>query len=132
MRTQGSQGKAFVAMDTLLWCFTLEYFTQREAEFRQVEAAVVGAENQSLEAYLAQLAVIQNFDSRKEVGSLGKGGYRVMVLAGEQDILIPTQASRELHGMIEGSEWRTVKGGHGCSWEFPESFNEAFVGFLKG
>ena len=55
----------------------------------------------------------------------------MLVLAGEEDILIPTRSSRELHGLIVGSEWRTVKGGHGCSWEFPEEFNEAFVEFLK-
>ena len=35
-----------------------------------------------------------------------------LVLAGEEDILIPVSLSRELHGLIPGAAWATTKGGH--------------------
>jgi 3-oxoadipate enol-lactonase len=53
------------------------------------------------------------------------------VLAGADDILIPTALSHELHQLIPGSRWRTTPGGHGCIWEHPTEFNAAFIGFLR-
>jgi hypothetical protein len=46
------------------------------------------------------------------LGGLGEG--RVMVLAGEEDILIPVVLSRELGEAVGRSVWRTTRGGHGC------------------
>jgi hypothetical protein len=37
-----------------------------------------------------------------------------MVLAGEEDILIPVVLSRELGEAVVGSVWMMTKGGHGC------------------
>ena len=76
----------------------------------------------SLEAYLAQLNVIRRFDSTAALGELVKGGERlgglgegkIMVLAGEEDILIPVVLSRELCEGVPGSMWKTSPGGHGC------------------
>jgi pimeloyl-ACP methyl ester carboxylesterase len=85
--------------------------------------------DQPVHAYLAQLAVIQEHHTTKELGSLS--GYPVLVLAGEEDILIPTRLSQELSELIPGSTFRTTKGGHGCLWEYPDEFNSEFVGFLN-
>jgi 3-oxoadipate enol-lactonase len=53
------------------------------------------------------------------------------VLAGEQDILIPTDLSHDLQSLVPGAEWRTVAGGHGCVWEHPDDINAAFLAFLQ-
>ncbi|MCJ1283091.1 hypothetical protein MMC26_002418 [Xylographa opegraphella] len=125
-----STGLEFVRRDTDLWCFTQRFYREREAELVQMEAAAQGAV-QSVEAYLAQLAVIQTFDSRQRLGELGGEGKRVLVLVGEEDILIPVALSRDLWKGIEGAEWKAVKGGHAFAWEEADAFNEAVVGFLR-
>jgi 3-oxoadipate enol-lactonase len=148
-----------VMRDVALWAFTVAFFRERTGELEAVEEAMKSLD-MSLESYLAQLNVIQKFDS---VGALkglkenGKclGGIRegnVMVLAGEEDILIPVVLSKELCEAIPGSEWRTTPGGHGClvsccliflqhtkylksltslQWEFPDEFNKTALDFLS-
>ncbi|MCJ1391767.1 hypothetical protein MMC18_004632 [Xylographa bjoerkii] len=78
-------GLALVRRDTALWCFTQRVYHAREAELREVEDAAQGVA-QSVDAYLAQLAVIQGFDARERVGELGGEGRRVLVLVGEEDV----------------------------------------------
>ena len=51
--------------------------------------------DQPVHAYLAQLAVIQQHDTTARLGQLG---VPALVLAGEQDILIPVALSRQLAG----------------------------------
>jgi 3-oxoadipate enol-lactonase len=120
-------GVPFVMRDVALWAFTQDFFTQREDELREVETDMKYM-TQSTPAYLAQLAVIQHFDTTEQ---LHKVSIPTLVLAGEQDILIPVSLSRRLHELIPGSRWKTVLGGHGCMWEYPDSFNEAFAEFLR-
>ena len=53
-----------------------------------------------------------------------------LVLAGEEDILIPVRLSQRLHAAIPGAAWKTTPGGHACLWETPEPFNAAFLAFI--
>jgi len=78
-----SHGVPFVMRDVTLWAFTLDFFRTRGAELAEFEAEMAGLD-QSLEAYLAQLAVIQDVDTTAELGALA---VPTLVLAGEQDIL---------------------------------------------
>jgi 3-oxoadipate enol-lactonase len=130
--TAAVMGVPHVMRDVVSWCFTPSFFSdeKRREELREVDDAMRFMD-MSTPAYLAQLAVIQRFDVRGEVGRLRDMRVPVMVLAGEEDILIPTELSRELHGMIPGAIWRTCKGGHGCSMEFPDDFNRAILDFIK-
>jgi 3-oxoadipate enol-lactonase len=124
--------------DVTLWAFTVPFFRQRTSELEHVEEAMKGL-NMGVEEYLAQLNVIQQFDSTGPLEGLkvqeqilgGLGSRQVMVLAGRTDILIPVVLTRELAERIEGCQFVTVKGGHGCMWEFPEEFNKAVIEFLK-
>ena len=54
----------------------------------------------------------------------------VVVLAGEEDILIPVRLSLRLHEAIPSSTWATVPGGHACLWESPDAFNRTFIAFV--
>ncbi|KXT16348.1 hypothetical protein AC579_3755 [Pseudocercospora musae] len=127
-----------VMRDVTLWAFTVPFFTSRTDELRAVERDVENLEL-SLEAYLAQLNVIQRFDSRNSLLKLREDGKwlggieprKVMVLAGRTDILTPVTLSRDLAEKIDGAQFKTVKGGHGCLWEFPRSFNETVLEFLR-
>jgi pimeloyl-ACP methyl ester carboxylesterase len=120
-------GVPFVMRDVTLWAFTLDFFQNREDELKEFETAMRYMD-QPVHAYLAQLAVIQNHDATAELGTLK---MPTLVMAGEEDILIPTALSHDLHELIPGSCWRTTPGGHGCMWEHPDEFNSAFVEFLR-
>ncbi|KAK0306807.1 hypothetical protein LTR01_006103 [Friedmanniomyces endolithicus] len=127
-----------VMRDVTLWAFTVPFFRTREDELREVEEAMEKLD-MGVPEYLAQLNVVQKFDTASALESLRAdervlGGLAeasmVMVLAGKVDILIPVQLSRELAERIEGCQFLTTKGGHACMWEFPEEFNKTTLRFL--
>jgi 3-oxoadipate enol-lactonase len=78
--------------------------------------------------YLAQLSVIQTHDATDRLGQIRAP---TLVLAGEEDILIPVRLSRKLQQAIPGARWKTVAGGHACLWESPDPFNAAFIDFVR-
>ncbi|KAK5706640.1 hypothetical protein LTR97_001630 [Elasticomyces elasticus] len=127
-----------VMRDVTLWAFTVPFFRNREDMLKLVEDDMEKLDMQ-LPEYLAQLNVIQKFDSTSALESLRAdeevlGGLseasKVMVLAGRSDILIPVALSRELAERLEGCQFVTTKGGHATMWEFPEDFNKAMLHFL--
>jgi 3-oxoadipate enol-lactonase len=113
--------------DVTLWAFTVPFFEQRGEELAEFETAMRYMD-QPLHAYLAQLAVIQQHDTTSRLGQIA---VPTLVLAGEQDILIPVSLSRRLHEQIPGSQWATTRGGHACLWEYPAEFNQTFLEFVK-
>jgi 3-oxoadipate enol-lactonase len=120
-------GVPFVMRDVTLWAFTAAFFEERGEDLAEFETAMRYMD-QPVHAYLAQLAVIQNHDT---VSRLGEVAVPSLVLAGEEDILIPVSLSRRIHEAIPGSEWATTKGGHGCVWEHPAEFNQAYLDFVR-
>jgi 3-oxoadipate enol-lactonase len=119
-------GVPFVMRDVTLWAFTLPFFEQRTAELEEFEIAMRYMD-QPVHAYLAQLAVIQAHDTTSRLGEITTPS---LVLAGEEDILIPVALSRRIHEGIPGSEWATTRGGHGCIWEHPAEFNRTYLDFV--
>lgn len=117
----------FVMRDVALWAFTGPFFNERPAEAAEF-AEAMAALDMSLEAYLAQLAVIQKHDA---IGRVGTIKVPTLVLAGEEDILIPVRLSKQLQEAIPGAQWATTPGGHACIWETPDPFNKIFVDFVR-
>lgn len=118
---------ADVMRDVALWAFTPGFFAdeKKKDDVKAMELDMSKIDqDMGLRSYLAQLNVITSFDTRSTVGKLS-GKMKIIVLAGEGDILIPVSLSKELHGLIEGSHWMTTNGGHACMWEFPTEFNQA-------
>jgi 3-oxoadipate enol-lactonase len=120
-------GVPFVMRDVTLWAFTVPFFTERGEDLAEFETAMRYMD-QPVHAYLAQLAVIQQHDTTSRLGEVAVPS---LVLAGEQDILIPVSESRRIHEAIPGSEWATTKGGHACLWEHPAEFNQRFLDFVR-
>jgi 3-oxoadipate enol-lactonase len=120
-------GVPYVMRDVTLWAFTVDFFDRRGDELAEFETAMRYMD-QPLPAYLAQLAVIQQHDTTSRLGQIT---VPTLVLAGEQDILIPVSLSRRLHEQIPGSAWATTRGGHACLWEYPAEFNQTFLEFIK-
>jgi 3-oxoadipate enol-lactonase len=119
-------GVPAVMRDVTLWAFTPDFFEMRGDEAAEFETAMRFID-QPIPAYLAQLHSIQTHDA---VGRLGFLDVPTLVLAGETDILIPVQLSRQLHSLIPHARWATTKGGHACLWEYPDPFNQAFLAFI--
>jgi pimeloyl-ACP methyl ester carboxylesterase len=120
-------GVPFVMRDVTLWAFTNAFFEERERDLREFEEAMAFGD-QPMHAYLAQLKAIQTHDTRSRLRDLQ---LPAMVLAGDQDILIPTYLSKELAKLTPGSAYRETKGGHGCVWEYPDEFNQTFLSFIN-
>jgi 3-oxoadipate enol-lactonase len=120
-------GIPYVMRDVTLWAFTVPFFEQRGGELAEFETAMRYMD-QPLHAYLAQLAVIQQHDTTPRLSQIA---VPTLVLAGEQDILIPVSLSRRLHEQIPGAQWATTRGGHACLWEFPAEFNQTFLKFTS-
>ncbi len=120
-------GVPFIMRDVSLWAFSTEFFEDRQEEAAEFEQGMRYLD-QPVHAYLAQLAVIQQHDTTSRLGQLSTP---CLVLAGEQDILIPVSLSRRLHDGVPGSEFATTPGGHACLWEHPAEFNRAFLEFIK-
>lgn len=119
-------GVPAVMRDVTLWAFTQEFFRDRAEELAEFETGMAFM-NMPTPAYLAQLSIITEHDTRDRLGHLE---VPTLVLAGAEDILIPVELSQELHTLIPDAKWRTTAGGHGCMWEHPEEFNTAYLDFL--
>lgn len=117
----------FVMRDVALWAFTGPFFNERPNDAAEF-AAAMAALDMSLEAYLAQLAVIQAHDAQERSKAIK---VPALVLAGEEDILIPVRLSKDLQKAIPNAQWKTVPGGHACLWETPDPFNAAFLDFVR-
>ncbi len=120
-------GVATIMRDVVLWGFTVDFFTFQPELLAQVETAMKFV-NQPVAAYLAQLSSIQTHDTTSQLASLR---VPTLVLAGEEDILIPVALSRRLHNLIPGSTWLTTPGGHCCIWEYADRFNKTVLDWLK-
>lgn len=119
-------GVPFIMRDVTLWAFTVPFFEEREEELKEFEEGMA-AMDLDPQTYLAQLSVIQTHDTTDRIGQVSTP---TLVLAGEEDILIPVRLSKQLQGSIPGAAWATTTGGHACLWEHPKAFNETFLAFV--
>jgi 3-oxoadipate enol-lactonase len=121
-------GVPFVMRDVTLWAFTVPFFEEQEETVAEFEGEMAQM-SQPVEIYLAQLSSIQTHDATARLGEIRTP---TLVLAGEEDILIPVRLSRRLHEGIPGAVWQTTPGGHACLWESAQPFNRAVLDFLAG
>ncbi|HVM84950.1 MAG TPA: alpha/beta fold hydrolase [Candidatus Binatia bacterium] len=120
-----AMGVPAVMRAVTLWAFSQDFFQHRESVLREFEAGI--ASDQPVDAYLTHLNALQSHDTRTR---LKRVQVPTLVLAGEDDVLIPMNLVRELHALIPGAEFATAKGGHTLLWEHPKLFNEIVLGFL--
>jgi 3-oxoadipate enol-lactonase len=94
----------------------------------RVEAQVLAAQPGALAA--AQRGMAERPDRR---GLLGEIRVPTLVVAGEEDALIPPEESRQMAAAIPGSTLVMIPGaGHLANLEQPEAFNRALARFLDG
>lgn len=120
-------GVGLAMRDIMLHCFTPPFFEKEPAVAAEYEKAYYETP-MPLETFLAQLGAIQGHDTGERLAALRAP---TLVLAGEEDVLIPVVQSRDLHGRIPGAEWKALPGAHASLWEHPALFNAALLGFLR-
>ena len=81
---------------------------------------------QPLDAYLAQLSSIQTHDTTDRVGSIAAP---TLVIAGEEDILIPVGCHGGCTLPSPGPSGRPA-GWSRLVWEHPTPFNQAVIEFV--
>ena len=103
-----------------------EAFQQREPALSFLYDQV-GSHNTGFSpALLANLV-----DARVDPEELKSYSTPTLVISGEQDTLFPTEAIREIAGLIPGAELQTIPdSGHSPYYEVPETFNRIVDEFL--
>ena len=65
-------------------------------------------------------------------GRLGEIEAPTLIIAGADDLLVPSQNARYLAGKIPRAELALVEGGgHGLMFQLPDTFSEKVLGFLR-
>jgi len=120
--------KVFLA-EMLFQCMTHDFLKNPEAVDRMLNLMQNPPFPQSTEAFIRQANAVSTFDALDRLGAVR---VPTLVLAGDQDILTPPWAARELAGAIPGAKLQILEGGaHGFFWEIPEKTNQAVIEFLR-
>ncbi|HUT84286.1 MAG TPA: alpha/beta hydrolase [Thermodesulfobacteriota bacterium] len=113
----------------LFWCMTHAFLKDAEAVDQMMDMMRNPPFPQSPEAFSRQVDATMTFDALDRLGSVK---VTTLVLLGDQDILTPPWAARELAGAIPAAKLQILEGGaHGFLWEIPEKVNRAIIEFLK-
>jgi len=84
---------------------------------------------QSLEGFKAQVAACDAVDLEKEISGITTD---TLLLAGEEDLMIPLRFSEKIHQRISGSKLEVISDcGHMIPIEQSETLVDKILGFLK-
>lgn len=116
-------------IEGIVWGMTHNFLKNSEA----VDAMIAYMRNPqfpvSPEAFGRQADAVMGFDALDRLGAVK---VPTLVLVGDQDILTPPWASRELAAAIPGAKLQVVEGGgHGFFLEIPDRMNQAVIDFLR-
>jgi 3-oxoadipate enol-lactonase len=110
-------------------CMTHDFLKNAEAVDQMIGFLRNPPAPQSPEAYTRQNDAIRAFDALERLKVVK---VPTLVLVGDQDILTPPWAARELASAIPGAKLHILEGGgHGAMWEIPEKISHAVIEFLK-
>jgi aminoacrylate hydrolase len=112
----------------LTWTASGPYLASGELVERAVEQQLRPRVPQSLEAWRAQAAAVAGFDVRERLREIA---CPTLVLAGEEDALVPLAVVRSLSDGIPGARFEALPGaGHNGVAEDPDGFCERLERFL--
>lgn len=94
---------------------------------RAVQATVDNPYFQQDHAYIRQAQAVLGFDSTGRAGDIKAS---TLVIAGEDDTLLPLRNSEALNKLISGSKLTALQGGHAGVTEYPNEYNGAILEFL--
>jgi pimeloyl-ACP methyl ester carboxylesterase len=108
------------------WIFSPGFFEHEPDKLAEFIAAMETT-TQGAAAFVAQLGALVDHDTSSRLSEIIQP---TLVLAANEDILIPPSQSRRLFSSLPNAWWASIPGGHGAMWEAPDDLNEALVRFL--
>ncbi|MFQ5961553.1 MAG: alpha/beta fold hydrolase [Candidatus Methylomirabilales bacterium] len=127
MRQHDPTNEVF-AIEAMTWGMTHNFLKNAEAVNQMMEWLRNPPFPVPPEAYGRQADAVRAFDALDRLGTVR---VPTLVLVGDQDILTPTWASRELAAAIPGAKLQVLEGGaHGFFLEIPDKVNQAVIDFL--
>jgi len=112
----------------ITWCMTHSFQQDREAVETLVEQMLTAPYPQPPDAFGRQADAISNHDALSRLVGITQP---TLVIVGDQDLLTPSWAAREVAEAIPGAQLQVLEGGgHGLFWEIPDRFNQAVIDFL--
>ena len=122
-------GNEIFLTEMLVWCMTHRFLTNAEAVDRMLAQLRAAPFPQPPEAFARQVDAARTFDALDRLGAVEAP---TLVLVGDQDILTPPWAARELAEAIPGARLQVLEGAaHGLFWESPGETNRAVIKFLR-
>ena len=116
-------------IEAIIWGMTHNFLKNAEAVDEMIKCMRNPQFPVSPDAFARQADAVRGFDVLDRLGAVK---VPTLVLVGDQDILTPPWASRELAAAIPGAELQVVEeGGHGFFLEIPDRVNRAVIDFLR-
>ena len=116
-----------VARTTAPLVYTAELLDDADRFERAIQATVDNPYLQQDHAFIRQAQAILAFDASGRAGDIKAS---TLVVAAEDDALLPPRNSEALSKRISGSKLVTLQGGHAGVTEYPNEYNAAFLEFL--
>ncbi len=121
-------GEVFLT-EILVWCMTHRFLTNAQAVDQMLSRLRAAPFPQTPGAFARQVEAARTFDALDRLGAVEAS---TLVLVGDQDILTPPWAARELAEAIPGARLQVLEGAaHGLFWECPGQANRAVLEFLR-
>lgn len=116
---------------TFLLSYSREYCMNNRSRLEQMEDLIAQLDStELLRGYCEQSIACQKHDSREAASRIEAAA---LVIVGQDDMITPPQAARDLAAAIPHSELRIFpQGGHGFWREFPDEVNSVVREFLSG
>ncbi len=128
MAREGVNREIYVR-ELLLWVFTEKFFENTAMVQIAVDMLVTGPYPQPAHGLIRQVGACLEHNAKDRIGSITAP---TLVLAGNEDILVPVRMSEELAAGIPGAELVVLEGaGHGVYYEAADKFNLAILEFLS-
>lgn len=133
LRTTGKLLAQGVALETVIesvlpWLYSNSFLSNKEKIDRVIKAKLNNPYPQSPEGFQGQGSALLSADYRAEISKIT---HKILILAGEEDLLTPLACARELAEKIPGAEIKTFPGiGHMLPAEAPAEVIKAAIGFL--
>ena len=113
----------------ITWCMTHSFQQDRGAVDTLVQQMLAAPYPQPPVAFGRQADALSNHDALSRLAGIRQP---TLVIVGDQDLLTPPWAAREVAQAIPGAQLQVLAGGGHCLfWEIPDKFNQTVIDFLS-
>ncbi|MGE3075263.1 MAG: alpha/beta fold hydrolase [Dehalococcoidia bacterium] len=116
-----------VTRATAPFVFSADLLDDQDRFERAIQATVDNPYFQQDHAYIRQAQAVLAFDASGRSNGIKAS---TLVVASEEDTLLPPRNAEALSKLISGSKLVTLQGGHAGVTEYPNEYNAAFLEFL--